>query len=229
MTTNTGTAPGIIEHAPRRDGKYHSAALALSLGLHLLVAVALTWQPKPSVETPTEPAAISVDLMPEPKPKAEPAPQPPQDVPAPLPKPQLDPAPLADRAAPGEKAGTGAGAKAKPMDKAALRAVRDLMLSAVLRHWRPPAFMRGRGAVLSVKVDVRPGGTLGPPFGRDEPWNPAAAIDGLDKLAPNDPTRQAMEGFYRGLRQAQPFRLPPELAARLPFSVALDFRLDDLP
>lgn len=218
-----------MDHPPRHDGRHGPVALALSLALHLAVAVALTWSPSLVKAPAAEPAAVSVEIVPEAKPKPAAAQAPPQEAPAPLPKPQLDPAVVADRAAAGSQAGTGSGHRPKPLDRAAFRTARDVMLAQVLPHWRPPAFMRGRGAVLTVKVDVTAGGMLGPPFGRDEAWNPGAAIDGFDRLPPGDPNRQALEGFYRGLRQAQPFRLPAELATRLPFAIALDFRLDDLP
>lgn len=219
-----------MDQTPRRDGRHEPAALALSLALHLAMAVAVTWSPSGVKAPAAEPAAVSVEIVPEAKPKPAAAPQaPPPEVTAPLPKPQLDPAVVADRAAAGSQAGTGTARRPKPLDRAAFRTARDVMLAQVLPHWRPPAFMRGRGAVLTVKVDVKAGGMLGPPFGRDEAWNPGAAIDGLDRLPPGDPNRQALEGFYRGLRQAQPFSLPAELAARLPFTIALDFRLDDLP
>jgi hypothetical protein len=223
------TTTAIMDPAPRRYGRYEAAAVMLSLALHLAVAVALGWQSMPPGKpAAAEPAALAVELVPEAK--AKPPPPPPsQEAPAPLPKPQLDTVPLADRPAPGSQAGSGSGQRPKPLDKAAFRSARDVMLSQVLSHWRPPAFMRGRGAVLTVKVDVKAGGMLGAPFGRDEVWNPGAAIDGIDQLPPGDPRRQALEGFYHGLRQAQPFRLPAEIAARLPFTIALDFRLDDLP
>lgn len=212
-------------------------ALLLSLALHLAVALSLAWDFTPAPQPQPEEAAIAVELAPEPRPAAReegekpaPAPAPAPAAPAAPPPPVLEPARLAETSQPGEQAkAKPAAGKPAPISPRQAKAARDLILSQVLRHWRPPAELRGLGAVVTLKVDLLAGGMLGPPFGRDARWDPASAIDGLEALPPADPRRQMLEALYRALRQAQPLTLPPELAPRLPMAVALDFRVDDLP
>ncbi|MGE5505262.1 MAG: hypothetical protein ACM31L_12630 [Actinomycetota bacterium] len=230
--------------------RWRPTAPILSLLLHLLAAMALglgvPWSFDRS--SPTEPA-IDVEVVAEAPKRAEPpppapppaspqaAPQPVPPQPAapparPLPPPPVlkpaPPAPLARPAEPAKPEGIGAPTPTR-LDRPARQEARDIILSQVLPRMSVPPQLRGRDAVLTVDVEVRPGGLLAPPFARDLPWNPEAAIDGLDAYRPGDPRRTVVESFYRALRDAQPLRLPPELAARLPFKLSLDFRFDDVP
>jgi hypothetical protein len=239
MTTATVTG---IELSGSR---WRPAPPLLSLLLHLLVAAALLvpWRldladalpPAIEVEVVPEPAPPPPHPQPQPEAKPQPQPQAKPEPPAKAepPKPIAPPArplpPPVVRAPVPVAAPRPDTVVAVSLDKAERRSARDVILGQVLPRMKLPPQFRGRDGVLTVDVEVRPGGLLAPPFSRDLPWNPAAAIEGLDALAPADPRRVMVEGFYRALREAQPLALPPDLVARLPFKLPLDFRIADVP
>lgn len=198
-------------------------AVLASMLLHGLVLLAIVWRPDLPNPEPGEQSLI-VDIIreaPQPPPALEPKPAPaaPPEA-APKPIPNLKPA---EPAPAGRKVATAA-APAKPT-----QGERDRVLGQVLRHWKPPAeLIAFEDAEFEVRVTVLADGTLAAPFSVHAPFDPGAAIDGWNALHPDDPARRGSESFYRALRQAQPLRLSPELAAKAPFAVVLDFRVRDV-
>lgn len=213
----------VIAACSRQPRAVPAVAAALSLLLHLAVALAWAWPSLPDL--PDEPPqAVAVEIVPAPRP-AEPArardAAPPPAPTAAKPIPQLDePAPVTERSTP---------AAVSRRKLAPSRSERDMVLSQVVRHWRPPAALAAYAdAEFAVTVTVLADGTLAGAFSARAPFDPAAAIDGYAGLDARDLRRQASESFYRALRQAQPLRLPPALAAKAPFDVVLEFRVRDV-
>jgi hypothetical protein len=129
-------------------------------------------------------------------------------------------------------AGAG-GAKPGGRDEAVTQAIQDFILAQIARHWvldfRSP---RLRNMVLNGNMILLPNGMLGPPFGKNDPWRPAAMIRDYDKLgeSPNGlMIRTALVSFVQAARQAQPFRLPADTDIEHPVVVPFDFRLGDMP
>ncbi|MBI5165403.1 MAG: hypothetical protein HY985_16055 [Magnetospirillum sp.] len=192
--------------------------------------------PKPEPPKPEPPKAEP----PKPEPAKAPPPKPPKEMPAPL---HLTPGKLAEKSSSGGPERQAAAVFRAPVHglslksgeaalrpvSGATRTVRDLVLAQVLRYWRNPARNWAQDPVMSLEVTVRADGKLAEPFGSDDGWNPAAAIEGWPAMLPSDPRRKLLESFYLALRMAQPLDLPPELTAKLPMTVTLDFRLRDAP
>lgn len=221
-----------------------AAPVLVSVVLHVLVALAWLGFPASLPSLPEEPKAMEVEIVPPPPAKAaqeaKPQPEAQQAAPRPLPQgvplPQLEDGMLAQRSnagvkgdpAPSREAAPSVPDPVKPKAKPGpvTQNERDLVLSQVLRHWRPPR----EAAILTdptirVGVTVLADGTFGAPFSRNAPYNPGAAIEGWSSLHPDDIRRRTTEAFYRALRDAQPLRLPPELKAKAPFDVTIVFRL----
>lgn len=199
-------------------------AVLASVLLHALVVLLLVWRPDFPEAEQTE-TVVAVELIaerpappkPAPKPEPEPSPKPVPEAPKPIP--DLKPAePVATRKA------AIAPVQAKPT-----QSERDRVLAQVLRQWKPPPeLIAFEDAEFEVRVTVLADGTLAAPFSHHAPFDPGAAIDGWNALHPDDPARRGSESFYRALRMAQPLRLSPELAAKAPFAVVLDFRVRDV-
>ncbi|HVI53254.1 MAG TPA: hypothetical protein VM661_18750 [Candidatus Sulfotelmatobacter sp.] len=208
-------------------------------------------------ETPLPKPEVKAEPKPEPKPevKAQPKPEPKPEVKA-LPKPEVEPVPPppakpaapkaeAFKAAPpkpnlsqdkvAEKSSRTAPTDKELADKArssldpATRSLSDLILSRVSQLWSPPPQLRGRGAQIHFVIDLLPNGMFGPPFAADMPWNPEAALSGLNQIPPNDPRYTALMNFYRTLREIQPIPVPPGMVGPGPRSVPVWFSLDDMP
>ena len=236
-----------------RPGYRPWAGLLLSVLLHALVVWGLIGFPGPE-RTPPEPEALPVDLVTEPEVKAPPKPEPPPEIPTPIPDEKPELAPIKPQLTPGrlEKASTPGAEKPaaeKSVDRQpgglgpapdaeeaqigkrgeATQTERDVLLAQILPFWRPPSEIMAADPVMHVRVLLRADGSLGPPFTYTMAWNPAGAIDGYDKIPPNDPRRRSMETFYVALRMAQPLNLPPELKAKAPLWIVLDFRFRDVP
>jgi len=139
--------------------------------------------------------------------------------------------PKAEDDAPGEEAQqpeykgiSGPGAAEATQD------ARDMLLAGIFRNFSVRPELRGRGlAVRSLLVNVMPNGMLAAPYAGDQPTNPGSTSRQYNSLPKGDPRRLLIEEFDRAIRAAQPFHLPPALVFRAPFSVRLDFRLDDAP
>ena len=139
----------------------------------------------------------------------------------------LGPSKAADKSAEGPGEGL-PGEKGKPGDVGA-QDLRDLLLSQVLRVWSPPDEVRGHHLVFKLKVDLYPNGMLGPPYAGDQPLNVSAAVADWNHLPANGPVRPLLAGLVRAIYMAQPFHLPPDMAAKTPATVTLDFAVDDIP
>jgi len=119
-------------------------------------------------------------------------------------------------------------------DKPATQTVPDFILMQIAQHWlidyRNPRY---RDIVLrGTKIVLLPNGMLGPPFGKNDPWNPREMIANYDALlAPQAaPIRQAIETFLQAMRLAQPFRLPPDGKPNSePRVFEIYFQLGDIP
>lgn len=196
------------------------AAAVLSLLVHLLAALVWMWPDLPDrADDPV--GAVAVEIVPAvPAKPAERAAEPVAPPPEAKAIPQLDDAPVAARS-------TAAPAPAPVRKAPPTRSERDRVLSQVVRLWAPPpALAAYPEAEFAVKVTVLADGTLAGAFSVRAPYDPAAAIDGYARQQGVE--RQASESFYRALRQAQPLRLPPALAAKAPFDVVLEFRVRDV-
>ena len=75
-------------------------------------------------------------------------------------------------------------------------------------------------------MTLRADGTLGPPFGKNDPFDPARVIDRYNEFPPF--YQQAMTSFIEAMRLAQPFRLPPPGTETYPARLYVDFLLHDL-
>lgn len=210
-------------------------AFALSAAAHLLIAWFLMFGPDflSSFNAPlaSDPPAITVDLVP---PADLPKPPAPALPPEPIRRviPNLSPGKLAKETRPGSEttkdkaaqAGVTVHPKAEPTISE-----RDLVLAQVLRHWRrPPQLALLEDGAVTLAVSVLGDGSLGPPFARSQPWNPGQAIAGYDGMPQGSPQRRVVESIYQALRDAQPLALPPELKAKAPFDLRLDFRFRDV-
>lgn len=109
----------------------------------------------------------------------------------------------------------------------------DFFLSQIVNTWvldfDAPRFANIR---IYGKYRVLPNGMMAPPFGKNDPWDMRAMVDGWDLIA-NDPRpeaaayRTALETFLRAMRLAQPLAMPPG-AQGYPKNLGLDFRVGDL-
>ncbi|HEX2115778.1 MAG TPA: hypothetical protein VHM01_15345 [Alphaproteobacteria bacterium] len=154
--------------------------------------------------------------------------------PAPTPGPAAPPAPPAARA----ELSTGGGANViaslpKPGSEGpAKQDEKDFLLAQILPFWllnyRDPRYQH---VVFRGYFTLRADGMLEPPFGKNDPWDPATMIGGYDALLARqqDSYRLAIESFLRAVRAAQPFRLNPSIDRNAyPRQVAVFFRLGDL-
>lgn len=234
-------APAMDFHMTARPHKTGRAALALSLVLHLLLAAAWLGFPVPEISPEAEEPALSVEIASEP-PRQEPAKPSPQPASAAerqeerlMPIPQLQEGRLAAQSSPPkDKAspvppqpsanGIGNAKKSAPPSQSE----RDLVLSQVLKHWRPPTELRAyEKADIRVTVIVDADGYFDDVYDARRPANPAGVFDNYNALPAQDVQRRTIDAFYHAIRKAQPIRLPPALKAKAPFPVALDFRFKD--
>jgi len=109
------------------------------------------------------------------------------------------------------------------------RTISDLILTQVSGYWSPPDQLRGKNLNIHLVIDLKPNGMFGPPFAADGPWNPTAALVGIDKMSINDPAYVPLMNFYRTLRQIQPLHLPPGMESDKIRSIPVWFMLDDMP
>jgi|AGTN01.1.fsa_nt_gi hypothetical protein len=221
----------------RRPHPVRGAAVALSAVLHLVLVLA--WLGFPLPPPRPEETAISVEIAPEPPPPPQGEGKKGQSEPAggdAKAIPQLEEGVLARRSSPprDKPAAPDAAPSARPAEKPekpapVTRNERDFVLSQVLRHWRPPpelsAYDRGE---VGVSVEVGADGYFTGLYDARRPWNPAEVFDGYGALPPQAIQRRTIDAFYQAIRKAQPLRLPPQLKAKAPFPVRLDFRFKDV-
>lgn len=118
----------------------------------------------------------------------------------------------------------------------ASQTVQDFVLMQVAREWildlHSPRF-----STIEIKWEfvLRPDGTLGAPFGRTDPWDLARMVDSTAYANMQQPTEEARilrtvaTTFLQAVRQAQPFRMPPNEASYKNRVLPLRFRIGDLP
>lgn len=119
-------------------------------------------------------------------------------------------------------------------DKPAAQTVPDFILMQIAQHWLIDYHNpRYREIVLrGAQIVLLPNGMLGPPFGKNDPWNPREMIANYDALLTPEaaPVRQAIETFLQAMRLAQPFRLPPDgKLTTEPRVFTIYFQLGDIP
>lgn len=107
----------------------------------------------------------------------------------------------------------------------------DFILAQILRRWRinyrddryrEVTFAPGN---LLLRAD----GTLAPPYGPNDPWNPYDMMGGYRRLTQRgfEDVRRAVDTFLVALREAQPFQLPPT-PGPYPRRIRISFRTGDL-
>ncbi|MBL8806392.1 MAG: hypothetical protein JNN22_06060 [Rhodospirillales bacterium] len=108
----------------------------------------------------------------------------------------------------------------------------DYLLAQVLRVWlidfRSPRF---KDIVISGNFQLNPDGTLGAPFGVNDPWAPERMVSNYSELLRPEARdqRTALESFLAAMRQAQPFRRQPDAVPLTgPRIMSFSFRLGDL-
>jgi len=203
-------------------------------------------QPVPQLPEPSVPqlqrAPVAEQSQAPPAPGSKARPRPPADEgarPAP-PKPEASgPAPKAELKLPAKpqkaaEAGhrqQGAGTAAGPAGETMTQSESDFFLGQIVAAWvidfDAPKF---RNIVISGAYQVLPNGMIGPPFGKNDPWDMEAMVNNWDEIAtlPNAADyRTAIETFLRAMRLAQPFKMPPG-ARGYPKILTLNFRIGDL-
>lgn len=108
----------------------------------------------------------------------------------------------------------------------------DHLLAQVFRVWlidyRAPRF---KDIVISGNFQLNPDGTLGAPFGLQDPWAPEKMIANYAEVQRPDmrDQRTALESFLGAMRQAQPFKRQPDAPPMTaPKVLSFSFRLGDL-
>ncbi len=135
------------------------------------------------------------------------------------------------RQAPRQTAAASRAGAPGPLVREATRSEGDFILRQVVRHWqlnyrdpryRDMAFVPGSVTLLSD-------GTLAPPYGRNDPWDPYAMIVNYGEITARgrEEERYVVDTFLTALRAAQPFQLPPT-GGSYPRRIRMNFRLGDL-
>jgi periplasmic protein TonB len=117
----------------------------------------------------------------------------------------------------------------------ASQSVQDFILMQVARAWiidlHSPRF---HGLEISWSFVLRPDGTLEAPFGKSDPWDLRRMVNPQTYAAMQEPTEQgqlfktAVTTFLQAIRQAQPFRVPPNEQSYQNRVLPLRFRAADL-
>ncbi|WP_370156281.1 hypothetical protein [Ferrovibrio sp.] len=163
---------------------------------------------------------------------AKPAPEPPKQ-PGPAPRATERPAPA--RPQPEAQAGNrqaGTGAAAGPGGPVMTQSESDFFLAQIVNGWvidfQAPQF---KDVELAGSYVVLPDGMLGPPFGKNDPWDMRAMMGPRWDTVKNDPAARdgviALETFFRAMRLAQPFAMPPD-ATGYPKRMLVRFRISDI-
>jgi hypothetical protein len=104
------------------------------------------------------------------------------------------------------------------------------ILRQVLQVWtvdyRNPRY---REVMLSLRMPLQADGTLGYPWGRNDPWLPYLLIDRYAEfLRPGmESQRRLLESFAYAIKLAQPYQIPPT-PGPYPRTVVVSFRMGDL-
>lgn len=113
------------------------------------------------------------------------------------------------------------------LDEKRAQTLRDMMLTQVVRHWRPPDQVRGQNAVVKISVDLLPNGMLAPPLSADRPLEISKAVHDYANLNPLN--QRVLYDLVQAIRVAQPFELPKDILKSAPLTVRLDFAFDQIP
>lgn len=116
----------------------------------------------------------------------------------------------------------------------ASQSVQDFILKQIAHRWLIDVHSpRYRNLRLSLGFVLLPDGTLGPPFGKNDPWDLTRMLAPEAYQAIQQPGQEAVRSalitFLQAMRQAQPFRLPPDETSYKSRVLPLSFRMDDLP
>ncbi len=168
-----------------------------------------------------------------------PEPAAPAAVPPPRPADSRDglrsPAPPAEQPRPASSLSVGRGAANQPAGPSGEKLSQsevDFLLAQVFKVWLIDyRSARFKDIVISGNFLLNPDGTLGAPFGVNDPWAPEKMVaDYATLLRPEfREHRTALESFLAAMRQAQPFKRQPDappLAS--PKIMSFSFRLGDL-
>jgi hypothetical protein len=104
------------------------------------------------------------------------------------------------------------------------------ILRQVLRVWtvdyRNPRY---HDMTLSLRMPLQADGTLGFPWGRNDPWQPYLLIENYQEfLRPGmESERRLLESFAYAVKLAQPYQIPPT-PGPYPRTVTINFRMGDL-
>ncbi len=134
------------------------------------------------------------------------------------------------RTGPRQAAATRGGTPNPPAGEAS-RSDSDFILAQILRRWRIN-YRDGRYREVTFapgNLLLRADGTLAPPYGPNDPWNPYDMMGGYRRLTQRgfEDVRRAVDTFLVALREAQPFQLPPT-PGPYPRRIRISFRTGDL-
>lgn len=104
------------------------------------------------------------------------------------------------------------------------------ILRQVLRVWTVDyRNTRYREVTLSLRMPLQADGTLGYPWGRNDPWQPYLLIENYQEfLQPGmEAERRLLESFAYAVKLAQPYQVPPT-PGPYPRTVTISFRMGDL-
>lgn len=129
-----------------------------------------------------------------------------------------------------QAAATRGGTPSPPAGEAS-RGDSDFILAQILRRWRINYHdERYREVTFAPgNLQLRADGTLAPPYGPNDPWNPYDMMGGYRRLTQRgfEDVRRAVDTFLVALREAQPFQLPPT-PGPYPRRIRISFRTGDL-
>lgn len=117
--------------------------------------------------------------------------------------------------------------QATVLDEKKAQTLRDIMLTQIVRHWRPPDQVRGQNAVVEIVVEVLPNGMLAPPLSADRPLEISKAVNNYANLNPL--SQRVLYDLVQAMRVAQPFDLPKDALKSAPWTIRLDFAFDQIP
>lgn len=127
--------------------------------------------------------------------------------------------------------GTAGGINRKPGEMT--QSESDFFLSQIVQAWvidfDAPQF---RDLVIEGNFRVLPNGMLGPPYGKNDPWDMRVMVRNWQQIerltGPQAAAyRTAIESFMRAMRLVQPLKLPPD-ARGYPKVLSLEFQIGDL-
>ncbi|GHU05525.1 hypothetical protein FACS1894205_5640 [Alphaproteobacteria bacterium] len=123
--------------------------------------------------------------------------------------------------------GTGRGDGRASLSEKRAQTLRDMMLSQVARHWRPPDRLRRQNIMVQISVKLLPNGMLAPPLSATQPLDISKAVHDYPNLNPLN--QRVLYDLVQAIRIAQPFDVPKDILKSAPMTVRLDFAFDQIP